>query len=56
VIAIDLTAVYLGMKYVIPEMIKQGSGMIISTASVAGLVGFPGSGAYGAAKAGVINR
>jgi NAD(P)-dependent dehydrogenase (short-subunit alcohol dehydrogenase family) len=55
VIAIDLTAVYLGMKYVIPEMLKQGGGVIISTASVAGLVGFPGSGAYAAAKAGVIN-
>ncbi len=29
--------------------------MILSTASVAGMVGFPGSGAYAAAKAGVIN-
>ncbi|MGE0826009.1 MAG: glucose 1-dehydrogenase [Candidatus Binatia bacterium] len=55
VIAIDLTAVYLGMKYVIPEMTKQGGGVILSTASVAGMVGFPGSGAYAAAKAGVIN-
>ncbi len=55
VIAIDLTSVYLGMKYVIPHMIKQGGGVILSTASVAGLVGFPGSGAYAAAKAGVIN-
>ena len=55
VIAIDLTGVYLGMKYVIPQMIRQGGGVILSTASVAGLVGFPGSGAYGAAKAGVIN-
>ncbi len=55
VIAIDLTSVYLGMKYVIPEMVKQGGGVILSTASVAGMVGFPGSGAYAAAKAGVIN-
>lgn len=55
VIAIDLTAVYLGIKYVLPEMMKQGGGVILSTASVAGLVGFPGSGAYAAAKAGVIN-
>ena len=55
VIAIDLTSVYLGMKYVIPEMIKHGGGVILSTASVAGMVGFPGSGAYAAAKAGVIN-
>lgn len=54
VIAIDLTAVFLGMKYVIPEMIRQGGGVIISTASVAGMVGFQGSGAYAAAKAGVI--
>jgi NAD(P)-dependent dehydrogenase (short-subunit alcohol dehydrogenase family) len=55
VIAIDLTSVYLGMKYVLPEMLKQSGGVILSTASVAGLVGFPGSGAYAAAKAGVIN-
>lgn len=55
VIAIDLTAVYLGMKYVIPHMVRQGGGVILSTASVAGMVGFMGSGAYAAAKAGVIN-
>jgi len=55
VIAIDLTSVYLGIKYVLPEMIRQGGGVILSTASVAGLVGFQGSGAYAAAKAGVIN-
>ena len=54
VVAIDLTAVFLGMKYAIPEMARQGGGAIISTASVAGLVAFPGSAAYAAAKAGVI--
>jgi NAD(P)-dependent dehydrogenase (short-subunit alcohol dehydrogenase family) len=55
VMAIDLTAVFLAMKYAIPQMVRQGGGVIISTASVAGLVGFPGSAAYAAAKAGVIN-
>ena len=55
VIAIDLTAVFLGMKYVIPQMAQQGGGVIISTASVAGIVAFPKSAAYAAAKAGVIN-
>lgn len=55
VIAIDLTSVFLGIKYAIQEMLKQGGGVILSTASVAGMVGFPGSGAYAAAKAGVIN-
>jgi NAD(P)-dependent dehydrogenase (short-subunit alcohol dehydrogenase family) len=55
VVAIDLTAVFLAMKHAIPQMVRQGGGAIISTASVAGLVGFPGSAAYAAAKAGVIN-
>ena len=55
VVAIDLTAVFLAMKHAIPHMVRQGGGTIISTASVAGLVGFPGSAAYAAAKAGVIN-
>ncbi len=55
VIAIDLTAVFLGMKYALPQMVKQGGGVIISTASVAGIVAFPKSAAYAAAKAGVIN-
>ena len=35
--AILLRAVFLGIKYSIPEMRKAGGGSIISTASVAGL-------------------
>ena len=35
--AILLRAVFLGIKYAVPEMRKQGGGSIISTASIAGL-------------------
>jgi len=39
VIEVNLTGVFLGMKYAIPEMLKNGGGSIINNASVAGLVG-----------------
>src|SRR3989475_3823897 len=52
-IAINLKGVWLCMKYEIPQMLKQGSGAIVNTASVAGLVGLPGFSAYVAAKHGV---
>ena len=54
VIDVDLKSVFLGIKYVIPHMLKQGSGKIISTASVAGIVGFQNIGAYCAAKGAII--
>jgi NAD(P)-dependent dehydrogenase (short-subunit alcohol dehydrogenase family) len=41
------------MKYEIPQMLKQGGGAIVNTASVAGLVGFPNMAAYVASKHGV---
>jgi NAD(P)-dependent dehydrogenase (short-subunit alcohol dehydrogenase family) len=53
VVDIDLKGVWLCMKYEIPQMLKQGSGAIVNTASVAGLVGFQGIPAYVAAKHGV---
>jgi NAD(P)-dependent dehydrogenase (short-subunit alcohol dehydrogenase family) len=55
VLDINLTGVYLGMKHAIPAMMERGGGSIISTASVAGMVGWRGAAAYSAAKAGVIN-
>lgn len=54
VIGINLKGVFLGMKYAIPEMLKNGGGSVINNASVAGIVGFQGIPAYCASKGGVI--
>lgn len=53
-IAIDVRGVFLGMKYVIPEMQKLGGGAIVNIASVAGLVADPGMAPYVAAKHAVV--
>jgi NAD(P)-dependent dehydrogenase (short-subunit alcohol dehydrogenase family) len=53
-IAINLKSVWLGMKYEIPQMVKQGSGCIVNTASIVGLVAMGGLSAYVASKHGVI--
>ena len=52
-IDVDLKGVFLGCKYALPELMKRG-GVILSTASVAGIEGFRQMAAYCAAKAGVI--
>jgi NAD(P)-dependent dehydrogenase (short-subunit alcohol dehydrogenase family) len=54
VIAVNLTGVWLCMKYEIPQMLHQGGGVIINTASVAGLIGSRGLAAYVASKHGVV--
>ena len=54
ILAINLKGVWLCMKYEIPQMLKQGGGSIVNTASAAGLVGLPGSPAYNASKHGVV--
>ena len=54
VLAINLTGVWLCMKYEIVQMLTHGGGSIVNTASVAGLVGLPYASAYVASKHGVV--
>jgi len=53
-LSVNLTGVFLGTKYAIPEMLKGGGGVIINTSSVAGVSPRRYTGAYSAAKAAVI--
>ena len=54
IIKIDLSSVFYGMHYQIPQMLKNGGGVIVNMASILGQVGFAGSCGYVAAKHGVI--
>jgi NAD(P)-dependent dehydrogenase (short-subunit alcohol dehydrogenase family) len=54
IISINLKGVWLCLKYEIPQMLKQGGGTIVNTASGAGLVGVAGLCAYNASKHGVV--
>ena len=53
--AVLTRSVFLGMKHASVAMKKQGGGVILVTASIAGMVGGGGSHAYSAAKAAVIS-
>jgi meso-butanediol dehydrogenase/(S,S)-butanediol dehydrogenase/diacetyl reductase len=55
VIAVTLTGTFLGLKYAIPLMRRQGGGAVINTASISGMHGDYGMASYNAAKAAVIN-
>ncbi len=54
VLDINLTGVWLCMKYAIPHMLTAGGGVIVNVASILGHVGFANSGAYVAAKHAVV--
>jgi len=51
--SVNLDGVFLGTKFAIEAMKKNGGGSIINIASVAGLIGNPDASAYHASKGGV---
>ncbi|WP_088006979.1 SDR family NAD(P)-dependent oxidoreductase [Indiicoccus explosivorum] len=54
VISVNVRGVFLGLKYVLPVMMKQKSGSVINTSSVAGLSGSPGVAPYITSKHAVV--
>jgi NAD(P)-dependent dehydrogenase (short-subunit alcohol dehydrogenase family) len=54
VMGVNAKGVFLGLRHVLPVMIRQGSGAVVNTASIAGLVGTIGMSAYVASKHAVI--
>ncbi len=53
-IAVNLKGTFFGMKVVLPEFVKQGSGKVVNIASVAAHLGLTGLPSYSASKGGVI--
>jgi NAD(P)-dependent dehydrogenase (short-subunit alcohol dehydrogenase family) len=54
VIGVNVKGVFLGLRHVLPVLLKQKTGSVVNTASVAGLVATPGMPAYVASKHAVI--
>ncbi len=54
VIDINLSGVFYGMRFAIPEIEKAGGGAVVNVASILGSVGFAGSAPYVSAKHGVL--
>ena len=54
VLDVNVVGVFLGMKHVLPVMLKHDKGSIINTASIAGLMGSPHIAVYSASKHAVI--
>ncbi len=50
IVAVNFKAVWLCMKYAIEQMLKQGGGVIVNTASALSLTVLPGSAPYNATK------
>ncbi len=55
IMEVNAKGVFLGTKYVVPEMIEAGAGSIVNLSSVGGILGSATGSAYGASKAAVRN-
>jgi NAD(P)-dependent dehydrogenase (short-subunit alcohol dehydrogenase family) len=53
VLSVNLSSVWRGMHFAIPEMLRSGGGSIINTSSVQSIVGFGGWSGYAASKGGI---
>jgi NAD(P)-dependent dehydrogenase (short-subunit alcohol dehydrogenase family) len=53
-LAVNLTGVWLCMKHELSHMSRQGQGVIVNCASIAGLMGFKGMPAYVASKHAIV--
>ena len=54
VIAVNLKGIFLGLRHVLPVMLRQGYGAVVNTGSIASERGLAGACAYNASKHGVI--
>lgn len=55
VFAVNARGTFLCTKYALPGMLERGAGVIVNTASVAGMIGLPDRAAYSASKGAVIS-
>lgn len=53
IIDLNLTGAFLGMRALIPEMVRHGGGSVVNLSSISGVVGHDVAAAYQSAKGGV---
>src|SRR5882762_2540150 len=54
IIGVNLKGTFLGLRHVLPVMLRQGTGTIVTSASITAVFGGPGMPAYVASKHGVL--
>jgi len=54
VLGVNLRGMFLGLRYVLPDMVRRGAGAVVNTASIGSERGLAGACAYNAAKHGAV--